>query len=68
MMRTEDYSHSFQLLLKQCTPIENGDIKQVHDWCKEHNIRAIFVGSNYGKNIWFVEDEQSRVLFTLRWV
>lgn len=67
-MRTEEFSPSFQLLLKQCTFIDNRDIKEVHDWCKEHNIYAFFVGSNYDKHVWFVEDEHNRVMFMLRWV
>lgn len=68
MMRTEEYSPSFQLLLAQCTTIEKREITEVQDWCDEHNIHATFVGSNYDKDIWFVKERDSRILFMLRWV
>lgn len=67
MMCTKEYSHSFQLLLAQCTFIDKKDVKEVYNWCKEHNIYAMFVGSNYDKDVWFVKDENNRVMFMLRW-
>lgn len=67
-MRTEEYSHSFQLLLTQCTTIEHRDIKEVQNWCDENNIHATFVGSTYDKDIWFVKESNDRMLFVLRWV
>lgn len=67
MMHTEKYSHSFQLLLSQCTFIDKKDIKEVNNWCEENNIHATFLGSNYGKDVWFVKSQDNRVLFLLRW-
>ena len=39
----------------------------VRNWCIFNGIEAMIVGTGLGYDLWRVKDEQSRILFVLRW-
>lgn len=39
----------------------------VENWCKENSITYTFMGRYRNSEVWYVEDEDQRTLFALRW-
>lgn len=57
-----------------CTLMMNGFVKtdpipneDVDRWCKENSIKYVYMGRHYAQEIWYIEDEEQRMLFALRW-
>lgn len=40
---------------------------QIFAWAKENTITLSLAGTLYGKDLWYVKDDEHRVWFALRW-
>lgn len=62
-----EFEESFKELIRNSVSIADCDREEIAAWCKDNNINAIFVGMNFHNHIWFIKENDDRVLFMLRW-
>lgn len=67
-MKTTTYDDLLKLYDNKIIMVDESTIVDViYDWCDEQNIRAGYIGRLEYNCIWYIENDDDRLLFCLRW-